>query len=250
MADGLKIRMLVTGDSLGQVSSQTGAHLVEMDRAVEIPIIRPLVALRKEEIIALARQIGTFEMSSRTKEVCDLSEGHRVATKASPSVTGKGRRRHRSPIDGRGAGKPAHRRGQTVVSRHTHRARSMIFARRIIPFLAVALLAGIPAVGATDTPEPVVAEDAVVDDRLQILVNRLHAEADEFFGGDYHSDQRRPPLRRTPWQRANGDERHVSLSAAKALWVAIAIAEFGSMRSNRTPRRSSWTPATGPPPES
>jgi len=83
VADGLGIRMLVTGDSLGQVSSQTGAHLVEMNSAVDIPIIRPLVALRKEEIITIARRIGTFDMSSRTKEVCDLSEGHRVATRAS-----------------------------------------------------------------------------------------------------------------------------------------------------------------------
>ncbi|MBU1493173.1 MAG: tRNA 4-thiouridine(8) synthase ThiI [Actinobacteria bacterium] len=79
----LGVRMLVTGDSLGQVSSQTGAHLVELDRSVDIPIIRPLVALRKEEIIAIARRIGTFDMSIRTKEVCDLSGGSRVATRAS-----------------------------------------------------------------------------------------------------------------------------------------------------------------------
>jgi len=83
VAKRMRIQMLVTGDSLGQVSSQTGAHLVEMDRVVDIPILRPLVALRKEEIIARARQIGTFDMSIRTKEVCDLSEGHRVATNAS-----------------------------------------------------------------------------------------------------------------------------------------------------------------------
>jgi thiamine biosynthesis protein ThiI len=83
VAVGLDIPMLVTGDSLGQVSSQTGAHLVEMDRVVDIPVIRPLVALRKEEIIAIARRIGTFEMSTRTREVCDLSDGHRVATRAS-----------------------------------------------------------------------------------------------------------------------------------------------------------------------
>ncbi len=83
VAGRLAIRMLVTGDSLGQVSSQTGAHLVELDRSVEIPVIRPLVALRKEEITAIARRIGTFDMSIRTKEVCDLSGGSRVATRAS-----------------------------------------------------------------------------------------------------------------------------------------------------------------------
>jgi len=83
VATDLGIPMLATGDSLGQVSSQTGAHLVAMERAVDIPVIRPLVALRKEEIIDRARRIGTFDLSARTKEVCDLSDGHRVATRAS-----------------------------------------------------------------------------------------------------------------------------------------------------------------------
>lgn len=46
-------------------------------------MIRPLVALRKEEIVRRARRIGTFELSIRTKEMCDLSEGSRVATRAS-----------------------------------------------------------------------------------------------------------------------------------------------------------------------
>jgi thiamine biosynthesis protein ThiI len=72
--------MLVTGDSLGQVSSQTAAHIVELDRATDIPIIRPLIALRKEEIMERAREIGTLDMSLRTQEVCDLSDGSRVAT--------------------------------------------------------------------------------------------------------------------------------------------------------------------------
>jgi len=83
VARRLGVPMLVTGDSLGQVSSQTAAHLVELDRSVEIPVIRPLVALRKEEIVRRARRIGTFELSIRTKEMCDLSEGSRVATRAS-----------------------------------------------------------------------------------------------------------------------------------------------------------------------
>jgi thiamine biosynthesis protein ThiI len=89
LARSQRISMLITGDSLGQVSSQTGAHLVEMDRAVDIPVLRPLVALRKEEIVAMSRRIGTFELSIRTKEVCDLSDGHRVATNASPGALAK-----------------------------------------------------------------------------------------------------------------------------------------------------------------
>ncbi len=83
IARRLDLPMLVTGDSLGQVSSQTAAHLVEIDGSVDIPVIRPLVALRKDEIIERARQIGTYDLSIRTREVCDLSDGNRVATRAS-----------------------------------------------------------------------------------------------------------------------------------------------------------------------
>ncbi|MCB2224978.1 MAG: tRNA 4-thiouridine(8) synthase ThiI [Actinobacteria bacterium] len=83
VAAGRETPMLVTGDALGQVSSQTAAHLVQMDRSVDIPVLRPLVAMRKEEIVSLARRIGTFDLSIRTREVCDLSDGGRVATRAS-----------------------------------------------------------------------------------------------------------------------------------------------------------------------
>jgi adenylyl- and sulfurtransferase ThiI len=79
------IRLPVTGDSLGQVPSQTAAHLVELGRSVEIPVFRPSVALRKEEIVRRARRIGTFELSIRTGEMCEPSEGSRAATRASSS---------------------------------------------------------------------------------------------------------------------------------------------------------------------
>ncbi len=82
VAARLEIPMLITGDSLGQVSSQTAAHLVEMDRSIATPILRPLVGFHKEEIVARAKEIGTFDLSVRTQEVCDLSDGNRVATKA------------------------------------------------------------------------------------------------------------------------------------------------------------------------
>lgn len=82
VARRLEIPMLITGDSLGQVSSQTAAHLVELDRSIDTPVLRPLIGFRKEEIVARAKEIGTFELSVRTQEVCDLSDGNRVATKA------------------------------------------------------------------------------------------------------------------------------------------------------------------------
>jgi len=77
------IAALVTGDALGQVSSQTLPHLVAVSNSAATPILRPLVGLPKESIIDLARSIGTAEMSSRAQEVCDLSTGGPVATAAS-----------------------------------------------------------------------------------------------------------------------------------------------------------------------
>ncbi|MGI9667582.1 MAG: tRNA sulfurtransferase [Acidimicrobiia bacterium] len=76
------IAALVTGDSMGQVSSQTLPHLVAVSAATDTPILRPLVGLPKEAIIDLARTVGTAELSARAQEVCDLSEGRPVATSA------------------------------------------------------------------------------------------------------------------------------------------------------------------------
>ena len=73
---------LTTGDSLGQVSSQTLPHLTAVSEAATVPVLRPLVGLPKETIIDLARHIGTAELSARAQEVCDLSEGRPVATAA------------------------------------------------------------------------------------------------------------------------------------------------------------------------
>jgi thiamine biosynthesis protein ThiI len=79
------ISALVTGDALGQVSSQTLPHLVAVSRSVETPLLRPLLGLPKESIIDLARKVGTAELSARAQEVCDLSAGGPVVTSASES---------------------------------------------------------------------------------------------------------------------------------------------------------------------
>lgn len=83
IAQDAGITALVTGDALGQVSSQTLPHLVAVSRSVETPILRPLLGLPKESIIDLARMVGTAELSARAQEVCDLSGGGLVATAAS-----------------------------------------------------------------------------------------------------------------------------------------------------------------------
>jgi thiamine biosynthesis protein ThiI len=77
------ISALVTGDALGQVSSQTLPHLVAVSKSVDTPLLRPLLGLPKESIIDLARRVGTAELSARAQEVCDLSAGGPVVTAAS-----------------------------------------------------------------------------------------------------------------------------------------------------------------------
>ncbi|GIU83672.1 MAG: hypothetical protein KatS3mg008_0447 [Acidimicrobiales bacterium] len=74
---------LVTGDSVGQVSSQTLANLAAVDSCHDALVLRPLAGLTKEEIVERARRIGTYELSTRAKEVCDLSDGP-VETAADP----------------------------------------------------------------------------------------------------------------------------------------------------------------------
>ena len=77
-----RIQALVTGDALGQVSSQTLPHLVAVSNQSTVPILRPLLGMDKETIIDRARRIGTAEISARAREVCDLSGGQPVATGA------------------------------------------------------------------------------------------------------------------------------------------------------------------------
>lgn len=63
---------LVTGDAVGQVSSQTLQNLNTISQVTELPILRPLVGLNKDEILAIARDIGTYEASSKVGEYCAL----------------------------------------------------------------------------------------------------------------------------------------------------------------------------------
>jgi thiamine biosynthesis protein ThiI len=61
---------LVTGDSLGQVSSQTLRNLAVVEEASELPLLRPLVAWDKAEIVAEARAIGTLDVAVLPAEDC------------------------------------------------------------------------------------------------------------------------------------------------------------------------------------
>ena len=61
---------IITGDSLGQVASQTLENLGVQEAAVEMPVYRPLIAMNKEEIIQKAKEIGTYEISILPHEDC------------------------------------------------------------------------------------------------------------------------------------------------------------------------------------
>ena len=85
IADRTGADAIVTGEAVGQVSSQTLANLRAIDAAVELPVLRPLVGYDKEEIIGLARHIGTYDLSARVREYCSISDG-RTATGARPAT--------------------------------------------------------------------------------------------------------------------------------------------------------------------
>jgi tRNA uracil 4-sulfurtransferase len=61
---------IVMGDSLGQVASQTIQNIKTIDSAVSIPIIRPLIGFDKEEIVKIAKEIGTYDLSILKSEPC------------------------------------------------------------------------------------------------------------------------------------------------------------------------------------
>jgi len=62
---------IITGESLGQVSSQTLMNINVIEKATKYRVIKPLIAMDKETIINYSKQIGTFEISSGP-EVCDI----------------------------------------------------------------------------------------------------------------------------------------------------------------------------------
>lgn len=62
--------MLITGENLGQVASQTAEALVVTDEATSLPVMRPLIGMDKSEIIQIARDIETYEISILPFEDC------------------------------------------------------------------------------------------------------------------------------------------------------------------------------------
>lgn len=77
-----KAPALVTGDSVGQVASQTLTNINVIARATRLPTLRPLIGMDKQDIIAIAKEIGTYELSILPyQDPCSL-HAQRPATRA------------------------------------------------------------------------------------------------------------------------------------------------------------------------
>ena len=86
ISQGLGAKALVTGESLGQVSSQTLTNITTIEAAAAaMPILRPLIGMDKQEIINLARAIGTYEVSIQPHDdCCSFLMPSRPATRSTP----------------------------------------------------------------------------------------------------------------------------------------------------------------------
>ncbi|MGA7075467.1 MAG: tRNA uracil 4-sulfurtransferase ThiI [Halobacteriota archaeon] len=72
-----KAHGIVTGESIGQVASQTTKNLLAIDQASDVPIYRPLIGLDKTESIKLARRVGTYPLSTAGyPAVCGAAHRH------------------------------------------------------------------------------------------------------------------------------------------------------------------------------
>src|SRR2546422_7838485 len=81
IGDREEAEVLVTGENLGQVSSQTLASLRAIDAIARRPVLRPLIGFDKQEIVDRAKEIGTYEVS-KGPDICDLRGPPRPSTHA------------------------------------------------------------------------------------------------------------------------------------------------------------------------
>jgi thiamine biosynthesis protein ThiI len=82
----LEAQAIVTGEAIGQVSSQTLTNLRAIEPAASLPVFRPLLGFDKTEIIARAERIGTAALSARVKEYCAIAPGKPVTAAKEEAV--------------------------------------------------------------------------------------------------------------------------------------------------------------------
>ncbi len=86
LAEQIGAQGLFSGDSLGQVASQTLTNLAAVDRVLSLPIFRPLIAYDKQEIINLGTQLGMFEISNQDYKDCCSIISRKPATRANLKI--------------------------------------------------------------------------------------------------------------------------------------------------------------------
>jgi thiamine biosynthesis protein ThiI len=89
LAEEIGAKALVTGDSLGQVASQTIENIGTVDSALPegVEVLRPLIGMDKQEIVNEAIGIGTYDISTRNyQDCCVLFAPRSPATRANPGV--------------------------------------------------------------------------------------------------------------------------------------------------------------------
>jgi len=90
LSDRCGYKGVVTGDSVGQVASQTLDNIFASDDAAAIPVFRPLAGMNKQEIIDMAMKIGTFAPSIEPyKDCCSLVAQKRPSTHVQPDIAKK-----------------------------------------------------------------------------------------------------------------------------------------------------------------
>jgi thiamine biosynthesis protein ThiI len=80
-------KALVTGESVGQVASQTLENLAAIDEAAKLPILRPLIGMDKQEIVGQAIALGTYDISIvPDQDCCTLFVPHNPTVRADGEV--------------------------------------------------------------------------------------------------------------------------------------------------------------------
>ncbi len=86
VAEKLGAEALVTGEALGQVSSQTLKNLRAIEPAASLPVFQPLIGFDKEQIIKRARVLGTAALSEKVREYCAIAPGKPVTAASVEAV--------------------------------------------------------------------------------------------------------------------------------------------------------------------
>jgi diphthamide synthase (EF-2-diphthine--ammonia ligase) len=138
---------IITGEAVGQVSSQTLPNLRAIETVATLPVLRPLIGFDKDEIIDRARSIGTAALSEQVKEYCAIAPGYPVTAARVERVDAEEGRMDLSVLDAAVAGTAPARPAGTHAVRprralplHRHRPRRRrghrLPARVTVPELA------------------------------------------------------------------------------------------------------------------